>query len=106
VPENEQWRLHEEYEKHLDPHFVKKYESLRGKNLEDLIKEKPDSSLHKLYYESFEQFKKKFGPIIREIHIDLARLNSVEQIMNEEKLLDFEIKHFGVDVRLLRVNYL
>mmetsp|Transcript_13952 Transcript_13952/g.21747 ORF Transcript_13952/g.21747 Transcript_13952/m.21747 type:complete len:199 (+) Transcript_13952:3307-3903(+) len=89
------------YSKYLEKHFIEYYAELRERTVEDLFDYQVPFNLLDKYNHAFMQCKKKLGPIIKHVHVNLARFNRLENVLTEQDLIKFESEHYGVDIRKL-----
>ena len=76
--------LEANYKKYLDRHFIEFFDELRDRTTDQLMDYQVPFNLNEKYNHAFLICKKKLSPIIRHIHVNLARSNSMDHVLDEE----------------------
>ena len=88
------FKFNETYQTYMDPAYIDYYNELKDRDINDLVDYEIPFNMQERYNIAFDGFKKKFFPIITNMHRNMAGSTSSTCIFNEETLNKFEIEHY------------
>jgi hypothetical protein len=100
--QGEIFKYQETYKTRLDQAYVEYYQELKDRSITDLVDYEIPFNMQERFTRAFDGFKKRFAPIISQMHRNMAGSTSATCLFNEERLNKFEIENYKVDFKKLK----
>ena len=91
-------------EEFVPKEFLNDYNEIGQIKPDEILTYEFPYQLEEKYPNSLETFKKLLMPTIQNVHAPIAKANNVGAVFNENQLIEFEKKHYNIDLRELKFN--